>query len=70
MSSYDEVLITSASFIVQRIASISLMYRQQLEPHEPVACATCRACIGARGPVHTRKSHNPEPEYEHEHEHE
>ena len=29
MASDDEVVITSASFTVQRIASIPLMYRQQ-----------------------------------------
>jgi hypothetical protein len=58
----DEALITNASFTVQRIASISLMYRQQSEPHEPVARVTCAACIGARGPVHIGTSHNPEPE--------
>ena len=52
MSSDDEVLITSASFIVQRIASILLMYQQQSESHEAVARATCAACIGALGPVH------------------
>ena len=52
MASEDEVLITSASFIVRRIASILLMYRQQSESPEPVACVTCAACVGARGPVH------------------
>ena len=54
----DEVLITGASFIVQRIASTPLMCRQQ-----PVARVTCEACIGARGSVHIRKSHNPEHEW-------
>ena len=66
MASDDEVLITSASFIVQRIVSILFMYRQQLEPHEPVARVTCAACIGARRAVHIQTSHNPEPEHEHE----
>jgi hypothetical protein len=40
------------------------MYRQQSEPHEPVVRVTCASCIGTRGPVHIRTSHNPEPEHE------
>jgi hypothetical protein len=44
---------------VQRIVSIPLMYRQQSEPHKPVACVTWAACIGAHGPIHIWTSHNP-----------
>ena len=66
MASEDEVLITSASFIVQRIEKLPLMYRQQSQPHEPVARVTYAACVGARGPVHIRTSHNHEPDHEHE----
>ena len=50
MASDNEVLITSASFIIQSIASISLMYQQQSEPHEPVARVSCAACTGFVGP--------------------
>ena len=64
MASVVEVLVTSASFVVQRIASIPLMYRQQSQ--EPVARVTCAACVGARETVHIRRSHNTNPEYEHE----
>jgi hypothetical protein len=66
MSSDDEVLITSASFTVQRVASIPLMYRQQSKPHYPVARVTCAVCVGFRGRVHIQTSHNTEPEHEHE----
>ena len=47
MANDDEVLITSASFIVQRIASIAL-YWQQLEPHKPQPRARARARARAR----------------------
>jgi hypothetical protein len=62
MANDNEVLITSANFIVQRIASIPSMYQQQSQLHKRVARMTCAACIGARGPVHIRTSYNPEHE--------
>jgi hypothetical protein len=46
-----------------RFASLPLMYRQQSEPHEPVARA---ACVGTSEPVHIQTSHDREPEHEHE----
>ena len=51
--------------VLERIASLRLMYRHQSEPHEPRARVACAACIGVSGPVHIRNSHNPEPEHEH-----
>jgi hypothetical protein len=57
MASEEEVLITSASFIVQSISSISLMYRQQ---SESLARVTCEDYVRDRGPVHIRTSHKHE----------
>jgi hypothetical protein len=54
----------AARIAVQRIASISLMSRQQSKQHELVVRVTYAARIGARGPVHIRTSHNPEHEHE------
>ena len=34
--------------VLYRLANLPLMYRQQSEPHEPVAHEACAACIGAR----------------------
>jgi hypothetical protein len=45
------------------------MYRQQAEPHEPVARAARIACLVTChiGPISREHSESPEPEHEHEH---
>jgi hypothetical protein len=54
------VILAARIPVLYKLASLPLMYRQQSEPYEPVAC------IGTREPVYIRTSHDREPEHEHE----
>jgi hypothetical protein len=45
-----------------------LMYRQQAEPHEPVARAARIACLVTCHIVHITREHSESHEDEHEHE--
>jgi hypothetical protein len=42
-----------------------LMYRQQAEPHEPVACAARIACFVTCHIVHITREHSESHEHEH-----